>query len=148
MASIIGFVSQKGGVGKSTLSRLLAREYTAAGWSVKIADLDVAQGTSFNWQARRQRRQVMPDIAVERFRSVQLALKVAPHYDLMILDQHSQVEFMFHFFRRRHRRHTVRVLAQCQKGSKKEQIIEVFPRLDRTRVAPKTPIMVHPTEKI
>ena len=55
MATIIGIVSQKGGVGKSTIARLLAREYAQAGWNAKIADLDVAQGTSFNWQARRLR---------------------------------------------------------------------------------------------
>lgn len=53
MAIFLGMVSQKGGVGKSTLARLVAREYANAGWSVKIADLDVSQGTSFNWQARR-----------------------------------------------------------------------------------------------
>ena len=86
MTTIIGFISQKGGVGKSTLARLVAREYAAAGWAVKIADLDVAQGTSFNWQARRLRHQLTPDIPVERFRSVQLALKVAGHYDLLALD--------------------------------------------------------------
>ena len=86
MANIVGFVSQKGGVGKSTVSRLVARAYAGAGWTVKIADLDVAQGTSFNWQARRQQHQIEPDVAVERFRSVQLALKVAAHYDLMVLD--------------------------------------------------------------
>lgn len=86
MTTIIGFISQKGGVGKSTLARLIAREYAAAGWAVKIADLDVAQGTSFNWQARRLRHQLIPDIPVERFRSVQLALKVAGHYDLLALD--------------------------------------------------------------
>src|SRR5713226_8622033 len=38
MAIFLGMVSQKGGVGKSTLARLVAREY-AAGWNVKIADL-------------------------------------------------------------------------------------------------------------
>ena len=31
----------------------VAREYANSGWSVKIADLDVSQGTSFNWQGRR-----------------------------------------------------------------------------------------------
>jgi chromosome partitioning protein len=45
---VIGIVSQKGGVRKSTLARLIAREYANAGW-----DLDVSQGTSFNWQGRR-----------------------------------------------------------------------------------------------
>ena len=48
MALVIGVVSQKGGVGKSTCARLIAREYAYAGWDVKIADLDVSQGTSFD----------------------------------------------------------------------------------------------------
>ena len=49
MAALVGLVSQKGGVGKSTLARLVAREYAAAGWQVKIADLDISQGTSTDW---------------------------------------------------------------------------------------------------
>ena len=53
MAVLVGVIGQKGGVGKSTLARLVAREYANAGWSVKIADLDVSLGTSFNWQGRR-----------------------------------------------------------------------------------------------
>src|SRR5215467_13387540 len=40
MAIIIGVVSQKGGVGKSTIARLVAREFAAQGWQVKIGDLD------------------------------------------------------------------------------------------------------------
>ena len=59
MTIIICMCSQKGGVGKSTLARLVAREYANAGWSVKIADLDVSQGTSFNWQGRCCRLQPM-----------------------------------------------------------------------------------------
>jgi chromosome partitioning protein len=86
MALIIGVVSQKGGVGKSTLARLVAREYAHAGWTVKIADLDVQQGTSFNWQARRLQNAIEPTIPVERFATVEQALKVAPQYDLLILD--------------------------------------------------------------
>jgi len=38
---IVGFVSQKGGVGKSTLSRALATSTAAAGTKVTIADLDI-----------------------------------------------------------------------------------------------------------
>src|SRR5450755_3707911 len=49
MTIFISLCSQKGGVSKSTLARLVAREYANAGWSVKIADLDVSQGTSFSW---------------------------------------------------------------------------------------------------
>lgn len=86
MSIVIGIVSQKGGVGKSTLARLIAREYAAADWRVKIADLDIQQGTSFNWQARRLRRGQEPAVPVERFGSVAQALKVAPLYDLLVLD--------------------------------------------------------------
>ena len=75
MAVIVGMVSQKGGVGKSTLSRLVAREYALAGWTVKIADLDVSQGTSFNWQSRRLQAGIEPVIPVERFGTVEQALK-------------------------------------------------------------------------
>jgi len=93
MASILGFVSQKGGVGKSTLARLVAREYAANGWKVKIADLDPGQGTSFKWHNRRLHSKIEPDIAVERFRTVEKALPFADHYDLFIFDgpAHSNV---------------------------------------------------------
>jgi chromosome partitioning protein len=86
MAIFLGIVSQKGGVGKSTLARLVAREYAAAGWNVKIADLDIAQSTSFNWQARRLQHGLEPVIPVERFGTVEQALKIGNHYDLVILD--------------------------------------------------------------
>jgi chromosome partitioning protein len=86
VALLLGMISQKGGVGKSTLARLIAREYAAAGWNVKIADLDVSQGTSFNWQARRLQSGLDPVVPVERFGAVDQALKSHDHYDLMILD--------------------------------------------------------------
>ena len=86
MTVMIGMVSQKGGVGKSTLSRLVAREYAAAGWAVKIADLDVSQGTSTDWKQRRERNGLAPEVAVEPFRTVAQAIKVAPLYDLLIFD--------------------------------------------------------------
>ena len=93
MAHILGFVSQKGGVGKSTLARLIAREYAAGGWNVKIADLDPGQGTSFKWHDRRLQAGLEPDIAVERFRTVEKSLPFAQHYDLFIFDgpAHSNV---------------------------------------------------------
>ena len=86
MPVIIGVIGQTGGIGKSTLARLIAREYAAAEGAVKIADLDIAQGTSFNWQARRLQNALEPVISVERFGTVDQAIKVAPQYDLMILD--------------------------------------------------------------
>ncbi len=82
----VGVVSQKGGVGKSTISRLIAREYAAAGWDVKIADLDISQGTSTDWKQRREVNNIQPEIAVEQFRTVTQALKHADVYDLLIMD--------------------------------------------------------------
>lgn len=89
---IISLISQKGGVGKSALARLLAVEVTKAGWSVKIADLDPAQGTSTKWKARRDLAGLSPDVSVEKFRTVDRALKEAAHYDLMILDGPAHAE--------------------------------------------------------
>ncbi|MHB0679195.1 ParA family protein [Roseomonas mucosa] len=43
--TVVAFVSQKGGVGKSTLCRALAVEAARTGLSVRVADLDVAQGS-------------------------------------------------------------------------------------------------------
>lgn len=86
MAVVLGIVSQKGGVGKSTLARLIAREYAHASWTVKIADLDISQGTSYSWQSRRLQHGVEPTVSVERFGTVEQALRHKGHYDLMILD--------------------------------------------------------------
>jgi len=86
MTIFIGMVSQKGGVGKSTLSRLIAREYAANSWEVKIADMDISQSTSYKWQSRRFEGNHEPAIAVERFGSVEHALKASSPYDMMIFD--------------------------------------------------------------
>lgn len=82
----IGVVSQKGGVGKSTLCRLLAREYAANNWEVKIADMDVSQSTSFNWNSRRLQQNIQPAISVEQFAEVKRALKLSQNHDLIIFD--------------------------------------------------------------
>jgi chromosome partitioning protein len=86
MTVVIGIVSQKGGVGKSTLARLIAREYANAGWLVKIADLDISQGTSTDWNERREQHAMEPKIPVEPFRTVGQALKVAEFYDILVFD--------------------------------------------------------------
>lgn len=89
---IISLVSQKGGVGKSALARLLAVEIAKAGWNAKIADLDPAQGTSTKWKARRDLAGFQPDVAVEKFRTIDRALKEADRYDLLILDGPAHAE--------------------------------------------------------
>lgn len=86
MALVIGVVSQKGGVGKSTCVRLIAREYAKAGWDVKIADLDISQSTSFDWHVRRLEQQLQPTVAVERFGTIEQALKARAYYDLIVMD--------------------------------------------------------------
>ncbi len=86
MATIIAFVSQKGGVGKSTLARALAREAAAGGLKTKIADLDTQQGTSVDWQRTRLNAKIEPAVAAEAFSSASAALKLADQYDLLILD--------------------------------------------------------------
>lgn len=86
MTIIIGMISQKGGVGKSTLARLIAREYASAGWQVKIADLDVSQGTSTDWKQRREQSTLEPEVAVEPFRTTAQALKIKDMYDLIVFD--------------------------------------------------------------
>ncbi len=86
MSLIFGVVSQKGGVGKSTLARLLAREYAYNEWSVKIADMDTDQGTSVRWVQKRQSSGRKPEIAAEPFRTVDAAKKNIGQYDLIIFD--------------------------------------------------------------
>ena len=86
MTTIIAFVSQKGGVGKSTLARALAREAAYGGLQVKIADLDTQQGTSVDWHRTRLHTGLQPAVAVEAFAIATQALKIAGHYDVLIID--------------------------------------------------------------
>ena len=86
MTTIIAFVSQKGGVGKSTLSRAIAREAANGGLKTKIADLDTQQGTSVDWNRTRLNAGIRPIVAAEAFATAAEALKVAGHYDLLIID--------------------------------------------------------------
>ena len=86
VASIIGLISQKGGVGKSTLARALACEAAAGGLRVKLADLDTQQGTSSNWHRRRLEAGIEPAFSVEAFKTAAQALRIAPDYDVLVLD--------------------------------------------------------------
>jgi len=71
---IIGIVSQKGGVGKSTLTRLLAREYAVNDWVVKIADMDAKQGTVTRWNMLRNESRIEPMVKTEQYRTVKDAV--------------------------------------------------------------------------
>ncbi|MGL1888696.1 MAG: ParA family protein [Reichenbachiella sp.] len=86
MSKKVGIISQKGGVGKSTMARGLAREYAKSEWQVLIADLDTSQSTSFEWNSRRMSNDVDPFISVQQFPSVDRVMKIADNYDLILFD--------------------------------------------------------------
>lgn len=85
---IIGVVSQKGGVCKSSIVRLLSREYADNGWKVKIADMDSRQGTCTRWNMLRNASNIEPSIKAEQYRSVKDAINDynKNDIDLMIFD--------------------------------------------------------------
>ena len=97
MALVISCVAQKGGVGKSTMSRLIAREYAANDWSVKIADMDLQQGTSYRWHQRRLMSGTEPTLSVEQFRDVNKALKATAAADLLVFDEHGPIDNQLRF---------------------------------------------------
>ncbi len=86
MATVVALVSQKGGVGKSTLSRALAREAAAGGLRVKIADLDTQQGTSVDWHRARLGAGLEPVVSAEAFATAAQALAAADGFDLLVID--------------------------------------------------------------
>jgi len=83
---IVGFVSQKGGTGKSTLARALGAVVAAAGLRVKIADLDPQQGTVLEWERIRKENSTSPPITVEAFDTAAEALASAENDELLIID--------------------------------------------------------------
>ena len=86
MGTIIAIVSQKGGVGKSSIARSLAREAAAAQLAVKLADLDTQQGTCLDWARDRNAARIEPAVSVESYPSVRAALAVAGQVDLLVVD--------------------------------------------------------------
>jgi chromosome partitioning protein len=84
---IVAVVSQKGGVGKSSLSRTLAVEFTRAGWSVLLADIDASQITSNRWaEKRRNAAGIVPQIETAVYPMAALAVEASKDYDLTVID--------------------------------------------------------------
>src|SRR5208337_3848276 len=86
MPAVIAFLSQKGGVGKSTLARALAAVCSHAGLDVVLADLDPQQQTLVHWQEARTAHRVTPRLLVEPFDDPTEAIERARNSDLLILD--------------------------------------------------------------
>jgi chromosome partitioning protein len=86
MPLVVAFISQKGGVGKSTLARGLATFAVANGSKTKVADLDLQQRTAIVWETTRARHGVKPAVDVQPFDTVKDAFSAAKSSDLLILD--------------------------------------------------------------
>ncbi len=67
---IASFVGQKGGVGKSTLARVLAVAVARAQHKVLIGDFDLEQLTCVEWSALRMRNGLEPEIEARAFKSL------------------------------------------------------------------------------
>ncbi|WP_165943662.1 ParA family protein [Roseicella aquatilis] len=88
MVLVVSCASQKGGVAKSSLARLLAREFADRGRRVLLTDLDLLQATSLEWARRRAESGLLPEVPVERCESVKHAMKLARQAgaDCLVLD--------------------------------------------------------------
>jgi chromosome partitioning protein len=82
----VSFVSQKGGVGKSTLARLFAVGAAHRGHSALLADFDLEQLTCVEWNAMRQRTGIEPEIDARSFKSLKKLHKADEDIDFVIAD--------------------------------------------------------------
>lgn len=85
MPIIVSFVSQKGGVGKSTLARALLA-VAAHTMKTRLADLDPQQASVVAWERTRERNRTEPVCDVVPYRTVGEAVAAAGDVDLLILD--------------------------------------------------------------
>jgi chromosome partitioning protein len=82
--TIIAFISQKGGVGKSTLSQALAAEASKQKLKTLLADYDPQQKTSLEWANRRQQKNKF--LTILSFNTFKEIIKEKENYDLTIID--------------------------------------------------------------
>jgi chromosome partitioning protein len=83
---IIALISQKGGVGKSTLARVLATEATKKKVKTLLADCDHQQKTSWEWTQWRKENKITPAIISQVFQQVKDIWPLSKNYDLIIID--------------------------------------------------------------
>ncbi|MCQ4160837.1 ParA family protein [Roseomonas sp. GC11] len=86
MPTKIGLLALKGGVSKSTISRALAVELARSGLSVRIADLDVLQGSQVDWHRDRLGAGLSPTPAVQLHPDLGDALAHANGADVLVFD--------------------------------------------------------------
>ncbi|HAT6801795.1 TPA: AAA family ATPase [Citrobacter freundii] len=83
---IISFISQKGGVSRSTLARATAVELVRSGKKTHLADLDSRQQTSAKWAERRDNAGIYPVVETGVYRRHDVALKAASNYPCLVID--------------------------------------------------------------
>ena len=83
----ISFLSQKGGVGKSTLARAVATEAAKSGLFVMLADLDTQQGTIIEWHRQRVNNGYASVGNVKAYETAIEAIKeVDGEFDMLVID--------------------------------------------------------------
>ena len=85
MALKIGFLKQKGGCGASTHAQLVLREYVFNGWTTKLADMDIGQQTSLDWNQWRRESGYEP-LDIKKYARLNQALEDEENYDLIVFD--------------------------------------------------------------
>jgi chromosome partitioning protein len=85
MSLIISFLSQKGGVGKSTLARALAA-VAAYDLRVRLADLDEEQATVMAWERARRKHDGRPSCTVVACPDIETAIAERGNAELLIID--------------------------------------------------------------
>ena len=80
------FVSQKGGVGKSTLARVLAIGAIHRGHKTLLADFDLDQLTCVEWSAARLRGAIEPEVDTRAFKSLKKLRKNEKVVDFIVAD--------------------------------------------------------------
>jgi len=83
---IASFVGQKGGVGKSTLARVLAVAAARQDYKVLLGDFDLEQLSCIEWSATRLRNGIEPDIEARAFKSLKKLRKSVEGFDLVVVD--------------------------------------------------------------
>src|ERR1700684_3612372 len=83
---LISFVSQKGGVGKSALARLLAVGAAHRGLRTLLADFDLEQLTCVEWNALRLKDPLEPDIDARAFKSLKKLCKNEEAIEFVVVD--------------------------------------------------------------
>jgi chromosome partitioning protein len=82
----VAFVSQKGGVGKSALARLLAVGAIHRGRKTLLADFDLDQLTCVEWGALRLRSNIEPEIDARAFKSLKKLRKDDGVAEFIVVD--------------------------------------------------------------